>query len=94
MSVPGGAQVVGLELDGGKAHGPMRQVGNAPIARCGIRQRDDTARMQKPVWRHQTRLHFHRDLYSSAFDLKNLNSQVCWEMAQAEVVEKLGILDF
>ena len=48
-----GPQVVGLELNGGKARGSRRKIGDASITGAGIGQRDDAAGVQKTIGRHE-----------------------------------------
>ena len=57
MAVQRGRQVVGLQLDGGEAVGPRRQVGHAAVARRGVGQRHQRAGVQKAVGRQQVRRH-------------------------------------
>lgn len=52
-AVPGGAQMVGFELNGGEPARAFRQIGNAAIASRGVGKSHHAARMQKTIGRHQ-----------------------------------------
>ncbi len=52
LAEPGGAQIVGLQLDGGEAAGAVRQRGHAAVAAGGVQQGDDRGGVQETVGRH------------------------------------------
>ncbi len=86
------AQVVGFELDGGKAFGACGQVGNAAVARAGVGQRDDAAGMQKAVGCHQLGFDWHFSDGLFAADVGDDDAQVPGQMVDAKLIEVVCVV--
>jgi len=82
-----GPQVVGLELNGGKARGSRRKIGDASIAGAGIGQRDDAAGVEKTIGRHERFLDREFGADFGFTDTSDHDSKMPGQFAGADFIE-------
>ena len=86
----GGAEVVGLQLDGGEADRAFGQMGDAAIAGGGIGQGDDAAGVQIAVGGQQGRLDRQLGLDLAAVDGGDDDAQMAGQVGGTALVELFG----
>ena len=84
-----GAEVIRFQLDGGKTGGIAGEIGDAAVSGQGVRQRNDSTRMQIAIGRHDG-LH-DRQFATDArrADFRDDDAEMAGEFAGTDAVEFL-----